>query len=49
MNEEKLKVLLIEIVCRGGNYNEEVVKERISSIKVFVNRTEIFDKDVNVV
>ena len=49
VNEEKLKVLLIDIVCRGGNYNEEVVNERISCLKVFANKTEIFDKDVNVV
>lgn len=48
VKEEKLKELLTENVC-SGNYNEDVVRKRVSCIKVFADRIEVFDKDGNVI
>lgn len=48
VSEEKLKELLAENVC-CGSYDEEVVRNRVSCVKVFADRIEIFDKYGNVI
>ena len=48
VNEEKLKTVLTNVVCNGC-YDEEMVRNRVSSVKVFEDRLEIFDKNGNVI
>ncbi len=46
VNEDKLKELLSERVW-GVTYDESVVRNRVSCVKVFVDRIEILDKNGN--
>ena len=48
VNEEQLKTVLANVVCNGC-YDEEMVRNRVLSIKVFEDRLEIFDKNGNVI
>ena len=48
VSEEKLKELLAENVC-CGSYDEDVVRNCVSCVKVFADRIEIFDKYGNVI
>ncbi|MDO5415096.1 MAG: recombinase family protein [Bacillota bacterium] len=48
VNEDQSKIFLANVVC-DGCYDEEMVKARVSIIKIFEDRLEIFDKDGNVI
>ncbi len=48
VNEEQLKTVIANVVC-DGCYDENMVKDYVSCIKVFEDGIEIFDKNGNVI
>lgn len=48
VKEDELKEVLCKLVCNGF-YNEEVVRDKVSCIKMFADKVVVFDKDGNMV
>jgi len=48
VNDEQIKTILADVIC-DGCYDEEMVKDYVSCVKVFEDKLEIFDKNGNVI